>query len=313
MSALDPFCRAWDHDNLYVVDAGFFPSSAAVNPALTVAAQALRVGRHLRTNLKDCFRNELARPAWRVVTGARRGIGAGIAVELASRGFDIALTDIDATAAQSRRWPQSRRRAQHAKMFESDLGRVEDHAEVIERIVDWGGAIACLVNNAGIGSPSRGDLLDVMPEAFDRVLDVNLRGTFFFTQAVARHMVEAPSSLSRAIVTVSSVSVEMASIERGEYCVSKAGLGMLTKLFALRLAPLGIAVFEVRPGVIRTPMTEGVSAKYDQLIAEGLVPMRRWGYPEDVARAVAALSSGQLGFSTGSVVNVDGALSIPRL
>ena len=247
-----------------------------------------------------------------VVTGGRRGIGAGIAIELASRGFDIALTDIDATGAQATLAAIAAHGAS-ARLFESDLGRVEDHAEVIERIVNWGGLIACLVNNAGIPAPSRGDLLAVTPESFDRVLDVNLRGTFFFTQAVARHMVAAPSALPRAIVTVSSVSVEMASIERGEYCLSKSALGMLTKLFALRLAPLGIGVFEVRPGVIRTPMTEGVAGAYDQRIADGLVPMARWGYPEDVARAVAALASGQLGFSTGSVIHVDGALSIPRL
>jgi NAD(P)-dependent dehydrogenase (short-subunit alcohol dehydrogenase family) len=253
-----------------------------------------------------------------VVTGARRGIGAGIAIELATRGFDIALTDIDATGAEPTLSAITDLGAK-AQLFESDLGRVDDHVALIERIVDWGGSISCLVNNAGIPSPSRGDLLAVTPDSFDRVLDVNLRGTFFFTQAVARHMVAAaapgssPSSLSRSIVTVSSVSVEMASIERGEYCLSKSALAMMTKLFALRLAPLGIGVFEVRPGVIRTPMTEGVAGAYEQRIKDGLVPMARWGYPEDVARAVAALAGGQLGFSTGSVVNVDGALSIPRL
>jgi len=247
-----------------------------------------------------------------IVTGARRGIGAGIAIELASRGFDIALTDIETTGVES----TLEAIASHGsigKLFASDLGKVEDHAAVIERILAWHGPVSCLVNNAGIPAPSRGDLLDVTPDSFDRVLDVNLRGTFFFTQAVARHMAAAPSTLPRAIVTVSSVSVEMASIERGEYCVSKSALGMLTKLFALRLAPLGIGVFEVRPGVIRTPMTEGVAAAYEQRIADGLVPVARWGYPEDVARAVAALAGGQLGFATGSVMHVDGALSIPRL
>ncbi|MDM0111224.1 3-ketoacyl-ACP reductase [Variovorax sp. J22R133] len=247
-----------------------------------------------------------------LVTGARRGIGAGIAIELASRGFDIALTDIDAAGAEPTLAAIEAHGAR-CKLFESDLGHVEQHAAVVERIVEWHGPIACLVNNAGIPAPSRGDLLDVTPATFDRVLDVNLRGTFFFTQAVARHMAATPSERARAIVTVSSVSVEMASIERGEYCVSKSGLGMLTKLFALRLAPLGIGVFEVRPGVIRTPMTEGVAGKYEQRIADGLVPMGRWGYPEDVARAVAALAGGELGFSTGSVIHVDGALSIPTL
>jgi len=247
-----------------------------------------------------------------VVTGARRGIGAGIAIELAARGFDIALTDIDATGAEETQAAIESRSA-CSRLFAFDLGQIERHRDIVDQICAWGGPIACLVNNAGIPALQRGDLLDVAPESYDRVLDVNLRGTFFFTQAVARHMLAKASAHPRSIVTVSSVSVEMASVERGEYCLSKAGLGMLTKLFALRLAQDGIGVFEVRPGVIRTPMTEAVADRYDQRIADGLVPMQRWGYPEDVARAVAALASGQLGFSTGSVVNVDGALSIPRL
>lgn len=247
-----------------------------------------------------------------VVTGARRGIGAAVAIELAARGFDLALTDIETAGADDMLAAIATRGAR-SSMYQSDLGNIEHHATLIERIVDWGGAIACLVNNAGIAAPHRGDLLDVRPESFDRVLDVNLRGTFFFTQVVARHMTSRPIPAPRSIVSVSSVSAEMASIERGEYCLSKAGLGMLTKLFALRLAPLGIGVFEVRPGVIRTPMTEGVAAKYDQRIAAGLVPMGRWGYPDDVASAIGALVSGQLAFATGSVINVDGALSIPRL
>lgn len=247
-----------------------------------------------------------------VVTGGRRGIGAGIAVELASQGFDLALTDLDDTGADDViRGVEAA--GGSARLFAFDLADIDGHASVVDRIVDWRGPIACLVNNAGIGSPSRGDLLDVTPGAYDRVLDVNLRGTFFFTQAVARHMAGVGCVHPRSIVTISSVSAEMASIERGEYCLSKSGLGMLTRLFALRLAPLGIGVFEVRPGVIRTPMTDAVSAKYGQRIADGLVPMARWGMPEDIARAVACLGSGRLAFSTGSVINVDGALSIPRL
>jgi len=247
-----------------------------------------------------------------VVTGARRGIGAAIAIELAGQGFDVALTDIDAAGAEDVTGAIEARGGA-ARMFAFDLARVEDHAAVIERIVAWRGPVACLVNNAGIGSPARGDLLDVAPEAFDRVLEVNLRGTFFLTQAIARHMAASTCEHPRAIVTVSSVSAGMASIERGEYCLSKSALGMLTKLFALRLAPLGVGVFEIRPGIIRTPMTDAVSAKYDQRIADGLVPAGRWGLPEDVARSVAALAAGRLGFATGSVLNVDGALSIPRL
>ncbi|HYS14357.1 MAG TPA: 3-ketoacyl-ACP reductase [Burkholderiaceae bacterium] len=247
-----------------------------------------------------------------VVTGARRGIGAAIAVGLAQRGFDLALTDIDSGGADETLAAIAGHGAR-GTLFESDLGRIEEHRALIERCVAWGGPIACLVNNAGIPAAQRGDLLEVNAESYDRVLDVNLRGTFFFTQAAAAHMVVTQTQALRSIVTISSVSAELASIERGEYCVSKAGLAMLTKLFALRLAPLGIGVFEVRPGIIRTPMTEGVAAKYEQRFAEGLVPMGRWGYPDDVARVVAALASGELAFATGSVINVDGALSIPRL
>jgi NAD(P)-dependent dehydrogenase (short-subunit alcohol dehydrogenase family) len=250
-----------------------------------------------------------------VVTGGRRGIGAGIAIELAARGFDLALTDIETKGAEAT-VAQITALGAKTTLYESDLGKVGEHAALVDRIVADCGSIACLVNNAGVPAPQRGDLLDMRTESYDRVLDINLRGTFFFTQAVALHMTavtSAASGLPRSIVTVSSVSAELASIERGEYCLSKAGLSMLTKLFALRLAPLGIGVFEVRPGVIRTPMTEGVAGSYDERIADGLVPMGRWGYPQDVARAVAALASGQLAFSTGSVINVDGALSIPRL
>ena len=247
-----------------------------------------------------------------IVTGARRGIGAGIAIELASHGFDLALTDIDCSGAEATMAEIAARGAQ-AAIYQSDLGDVDAHAALIDRIVAASGPISCLVNNAGMPAAQRGDLLELGTASYDRVLDVNLRGTFFFTQAVARHMASSTGEMPRSIVTVSSVSAELASIERGEYCLSKAGLGMLTKLFALRLAPLGIGVFEVRPGVIRTPMTEGVAGLYDQRIADGLVPMGRWGYPQDVARAVVAVATGQLAFATGSVINVDGALSIPRL
>jgi NAD(P)-dependent dehydrogenase (short-subunit alcohol dehydrogenase family) len=247
-----------------------------------------------------------------IVTGARRGIGAGIAIELAARGFDLALTDIDCNGAEGT-VAEITARGARTSLYQSDLADVGAHAALVDRIVGERGPIACLVNNAGIPAAHRGDLLDVGCESYDRVLDTNLRGTFFFTQAVARHMAATSTDLPRAIVTVSSISAEAASIERGEYCLSKAGLAMLTKLFALRLAPLGIGVFEVRPGIIRTPMTEAVAGKYDARIADGLVPMGRWGFPQDVARAVAALASGQLTFATGSVLNVDGALSIPRL
>ena len=246
-----------------------------------------------------------------LVTGARRGIGASIALQLAQEGFDIALTDVSHEGAQLV-VEAAQGHGARAAFFESNLIHAETHQALIEQAVAWGGPIACLVNNAGIGAPSRGDLLDVTTNAFDVVLGVNLRGTFFLTQTVARHMLTAAHTAPRSIITVSSVSAEMASIERGEYCISKAGLSMLTKLFALRLAEQGIGVFEVRPGVIRTPLTAAVAAKYDRRIAEGLVPMGRWGETEDVANTVAVLAAGRMNFATGSVLNVDGGLSIQR-
>lgn len=247
-----------------------------------------------------------------LVTGARRGIGASIAVELAQRGFDLALIDIDDDGAHDTMATVESHGAL-ARFYRHDLADSAAHRVLIEGILSDCGPIACLVNNAGVSADMRGDLLELGEASYDRVVDINMRGTFFLTQAVARHMAAHASEHARSIVTVSSVSAELASTERGEYCMSKAGLGMLTKLFALRLAPLGIGVFEVRPGIIRTPMTEAVAARYDERIAEGIVPMRRWGVPQDVASAVAALASGQMAFATGSVLNIDGALSIPRL
>jgi NAD(P)-dependent dehydrogenase (short-subunit alcohol dehydrogenase family) len=249
-----------------------------------------------------------------VVTGGRRGIGAGIATLLAARGFDLALTDIDTADAADTLAAISAHGAR-VTLLQANLGDAARHPDLVDQIVAWGGPIACLVNNAGVPAAQRADLLQISAQAYDSVLDVNLRGTFFFTQAVARHMVATPHTADmppRSIITISSVSAEMASIVRGEYCLSKAGLAMLTKLFALRLAPHGIGVFEVRPGIIRTPMTDAVAGDYDQRIADGLVPMARWGTPQDVAQAVAALATGQFAFSTGSVINVDGALSVPR-
>lgn len=248
-----------------------------------------------------------------LVTGARRGIGAAIALALAKDGFDVCVTDVSEDEDAHTTLAALHAAGAKAMFIRSDLADLADHGRVTAETVSQCGPIICLVNNAGVPSPSRGDLLDVKPEAFDQVLGVNLRGTFFFTQAVARHMTASASPHPRSIVTVSSVSAELASPDRGEYCLSKAGLGMMIKLFALRLAASNIAVFEVRPGVIRTPMTAAVADKYDQRIADGLVPVNRWGEPEDIGNAVAVLASGRLAFATGSVINLDGGLAIPRL
>jgi NAD(P)-dependent dehydrogenase (short-subunit alcohol dehydrogenase family) len=249
-----------------------------------------------------------------LVTGARRGIGRACGEALARAGFDIAATDlvIDGVA----RAAQESFEAAGAKtaFFTHDLAAIDSHAELVVSVAEQFGRLDCLVNNAGRGAVVRGDLLDLTPANFDAVMDVNLRGSLFLTQAVARAMLAAPQSgHPRSIVTVTSVSAEMVSPDRAEYCVSKAGLSMAMRAFATRLAPEGISVFEVRPGIIRTDMTAPVAGRYDDLIAGGLVPSRRWGEVGDVGAIVASLASGQFAFATGSVVAVDGGLSLPRL
>lgn len=255
--------------------------------------------------------SKLERPV-AIVTGARRGIGAAIAVSLAGSGFDVAITDIADDGADAALSAIAAAGGQ-ARFVRSDIADVADHPRALDEVLGWRSRIDCLVNNAGISAPKRGDLLELGPQAFDQVLGVNLRGTFFFTQAVAQRMLAAPAAGPRSIITISSVNAELASPERGEYAISKAGLAMLTKLFALRLAADGIAVFEVRPGVIRTSMTQVVAEKYERRIADGLVPMGRWGTPQDVGEAVAGLASARFAFSTGSVLHVDGGLAVPRL
>jgi NAD(P)-dependent dehydrogenase (short-subunit alcohol dehydrogenase family) len=247
-----------------------------------------------------------------IVTGANRGLGLAIAEALAVIGFDILAADL--APAPSEALQDAVKRGGGKLAYQPfDLADLSTHAGVIEAARQEFGAIDCLVNNAGMASPVRGDLLDLTPENFDRVLDVNLRGTVFLSQAVARAMLDVPARHGRSIVTVTSVSAEFASPERADYCVSKAGLSMWVKNLALRLAADGIAVFEVRPGIIRTDMTAAAAERYDRLIAEGLVPARRWGEAADVGAAVATLADGSLGFATGSVLNVDGALSVRRL
>ena len=250
-----------------------------------------------------------------LVTGGRRGIGAAIAVELATIGCDVACTDLLPVDPDDPVRASIEAAGGRALYVESDLADLDSHGPLIETVVEWGDGLDVLVNNAGIGAPRRGDLLSLTPEDFDRVMAVNLRGTFFLSQRAAAWMAAHPriDGFRRSIVTIGSVSAEMASPERGAYCVSKAGLAMATRLLALRLADEGISVFEIRPGIVRTDMTAAVAGDYDRRIADGLSPIRRWGEPADVARAAAALVRGDFAFATGSVVHVDGGLSIQRL
>jgi NAD(P)-dependent dehydrogenase (short-subunit alcohol dehydrogenase family) len=199
---------------------------------------------------------------------------------------------------------------------QADIGATDDRATLVGEVLEQFGGIDLLVNNAGMAPRQRVDLLEMGEASYDEVLGTNLKGPFFLTQQVARIMIEqqrAEPDKMPVIVNISSISADTSSTNRGEYCISKAGMGMMTQLFADRLAAEGIRVYEIRPGVIATDMTAAVKAKYDQKIAEGLFPIRRWGQPEDVAQAVLALASGILPYSTGEVINIDGGFHIRRL
>jgi NAD(P)-dependent dehydrogenase (short-subunit alcohol dehydrogenase family) len=249
-----------------------------------------------------------------LITGGRRGIGLAVAEGLAADGFDVAITgtrDDDVAAAAVARL---RTLGVAAFYVAGNVHDLADHARVLDAVEGALGPVDVLVSNAGIAPPQRLDLLDVTPDNFDVVLGVNLRGAFFFAQAVARRMaVEDRRKTDRAMIFVTSCSAEMVSTNRIEYCISKAGLAMAVQGFAVRLAAEGIGVFEVRPGIIRTDMTSGVASKYDALIEAGLVPAKRWGEGTDIAAAVCTLARGAMVFSTGTVVNVGGGLTLSRL
>jgi 3-oxoacyl-[acyl-carrier protein] reductase len=257
--------------------------------------------------------NGVSRPV-AVVTGGRRGIGLASARALAKSGFDIALTGLSDAAQEDDVLDELVMLGARASYTKSDLSDVSSHRETVEAIVSEFGRIDCLVNNAGMASVARGDFLDLAADNFDAILATNLRGTVFFTQAVVKAMLERGGpAATRSIINITSVSASLTSTERLDYCISKAGLSAFSKGLALRLAETGIGVFEVRPGIIRTDMTAQVADKYDRLIAEGLVPLKRWGEVGDVASIVSALASGAFAFATGSVIDADGGLSIAKL
>jgi 3-oxoacyl-[acyl-carrier protein] reductase len=247
-----------------------------------------------------------------LVTGAARGIGRAIALALAGTGFDVVVNDLAETEEAAATLEGIRERGGKAAFVAADIANLDGHEAFVEQAFAAFGRLDCLVNNAGVGALSRGDLLDVSPESYDRCLNVNLRGPFFLTQRVARRMLEDPrpeGAPPRSIVNITSVNADIPSLNRGEYCVSKAGASMMTQLFAQRLAPHGIAVFEIRPGIIRTEMTAPATEYYDRAIASGITPIARWGEPEDIGCTVATLVAGGLSFTVGQVVCVDGGLS----
>ncbi|MEY8800600.1 3-ketoacyl-ACP reductase [Leisingera sp. XS_AS12] len=247
-----------------------------------------------------------------LITGGQKGIGLGIARRLVADGWRVALAsssaaDTDAVhSALEELGPD-------ARYYQHDLRETARIPDLFARIKAEQGAVQALVNNAGVPARVRGDMLEVKPENFDFTMDINLRGAFFLAQYAARHMLQQGRDAYRSIVFVTSVSAQMASVERAEYCISKAGAGMMVQLFAARLAGEGIGVFEIRPGIIQTGMTEGVKDKYTARIEDGLVPARRWGMPSDIAEAVLPMVEGKMQFANGAVVPVDGGLSIHRL
>lgn len=243
-----------------------------------------------------------------LVTGGARGIGAGIVLELARRGHNVAFCgrSADGRVAEAESLPVKLR------YYQCDISDPASREALLDSFAADFGELDMLVNNAGVAPEVRADVLEMSEESYDRVMGINLKGPFFLTQQAAKRMLSYSSGTFRCIVNVGSVSAEYASISRGEYCLSKAGVAMATKLWAVRLADAGIGVYEIRPGVIRTDMTRVVTAKYDKLIADGLTLQRRWGEPADVGKAVAAIADGALAYSTGQVINVDGGLCVER-
>ncbi len=256
-----------------------------------------------------------------LVTGASRGIGRAIAAELGRSGYDIVgnATRYDPNDRGSGLGSLAAELEGIGAAFAAAPGDISDldvHPRIVAAALDRFGRVDLLVNNAGVAPAQRRDILDTTGDSYDRVLAINARGPFFLTQRVARHMVEQSKKASSArasIIFVTSVSAAVSSPSRAEYCVSKAALSQMARVYADRLADCGIGVYEVRPGLIKTDMTAPVEAKYDEMIAGGLIPQGRWGLPQDVARAVAALARGDFGYSTGLVVEVSGGMNMRRL
>jgi 3-oxoacyl-[acyl-carrier protein] reductase len=252
-----------------------------------------------------------------IVTGARRGIGAAIAVALAKTGFNILVSDVEQDDSAAATLHEIEKCGVKAAFHKSDISEISSHKDILAAAQMLPGELKCLVNNAGIGTLVRGDLLKLTPDSFDRVMAINLRGAFFLSQAFAKQLI-ADSGVTRqgdfrSIINVTSANAEIIATERADYNISKSALSMTTRIFAARLAPHHINVYELRPGLIKTDMTAPISAKYDKYVEDGTVPMRRWGVPEDVGQAAAALASGAFGYSTGDAIWVDGGFGLRRM
>ena len=250
-----------------------------------------------------------------LVTGGRRGIGRGIAYAFAERGYDVVINDLVDDDATRETLSGIAERGAKGAFVQADVADLDGHARLLATAHAAFGGVDVLVNNAGVSVRERGDILEVTPESFDRLIGINLRAPFFLTQAIARSWLAEPASSPhrRSIITISSANVEVLGLNRAEYCLAKTALPMMTKLFAVRLAESDIGVFEIRPGIIRTDMTAVAKDRYDKLIEEGLTPIRRWGEPSDVGRAAVALASGAFAFCVGEAIHVDGGLTLQQL
>ena len=254
-----------------------------------------------------------------LVTGAARGIGRACALALSRAGFHIAANDLADERSRTHLEDlaaeiEGASRRSTLLPLPADVAVLDNHAAILRTILDRFGRLDCLVSNAGVGALRRGDILDVTPESFDRCLAVNTRAGFFLSQAVVKHMLAGRSAptVHRSLIHITSSNAVSASVTRGEYCVSKSGASMTTRLFAIRLAETGIGVYEIRPGIIDTDLTRPVRQQYDERIAAGLVPMRRWGTPDDVATVAVTMAQGRLPYTVGQAVAVDGGLIVPH-
>jgi NAD(P)-dependent dehydrogenase (short-subunit alcohol dehydrogenase family) len=247
-----------------------------------------------------------------LVTGARRGIGKAIALALADNNFDVAVADVVDSDELQAVAAEIRGKGLKTAAIIADISDIASHPRILDQAEAALGPLTTLVNNAGVSVMSRGDLLDVTPESYDRCLNVNTRGTFFLTQAFARRVRDVPSHCHRSIISVTSANATAVSIARGEYCISKAGASMMSKLFAARLSDEDIGVYEIQPGFIETDMTAPSKAKYDALIDNGLTVIKRFGTPQEVARIAVTLASGLLPYTTGQAILADGGLMMVR-
>ncbi len=251
-----------------------------------------------------------------LITGGSRGIGFGIAAQLAQNGFNLAINGIRSAGDAEDAIKKLKDFGNDVLYCRGNISSSADRQNILQQVKEHYGMLHVLVNNAGVAPKERKDILDTTEESFDDVISINLKGTLFMMQKAANWMIEQRKTnkdFTGCIINISSISATVASVNRGEYCISKAGISMATQLFAIRLGEFNIPVFEVRPGVIHSDMTAGVKEKYDKLIEEGLCVQKRWGEPDDVGKVVTSLATGDFMYSTGQVIMVDGGLTIPRL